>query len=462
MKRASLALLGAAACGAALAFLSLAACGPSSSGAEGRSPASAEARKSLPDSPPVKLLVIGPTLGFLEPCGCAGGQIGGLSRRGTLLDLELARDPSLVVLDAGTLVRGGGVVEKIRGESVALAYGQLPVDAVGLGPFDLAAGVDEAALRAQIHGRPSVLTGVSVPAPIAGSHVAKRVLFLSVIPGDEGSSRPAIPHVREELARHRGSFDVAVAVVYGTRDQARELTRSAPELDVVVVARGSGSPDSKPEAVDGALVFHAGERGRELVRIEGARRNGRFVADRYVVETVLASIPPSPEIEPIVRGYAARLEQEQVVSKLAGTLDAPEGGFAGSDACIGCHTQEHEIWQTTKHAHGVQSLVESKDRPKGHFDPDCLKCHAVGWFNEEGRGYATGYDGNPESPLASIGCESCHGAALKHTKAPLDLKLRPRRDIDCRQCHDSENSPKFDRATFWLKIQHGKGTQPVK
>ncbi|HKD99731.1 MAG TPA: hypothetical protein VKE69_01875, partial [Planctomycetota bacterium] len=131
------------------------------------------ARPTRAEGAPVRLMIFGPTLGFLEPCGCTGGQTGGLSRRKTLLDAATTQDPTLVVLDAGELLRGAGPLERIRGETAASVYRDMKVGAVAVGKNDLAAGETE--LRAQIHGHPSVLTAKGAGEPILRASIVSRV-----------------------------------------------------------------------------------------------------------------------------------------------------------------------------------------------------------------------------------------------------------------------------------------------
>ncbi|HKE00848.1 MAG TPA: cytochrome c family protein, partial [Planctomycetota bacterium] len=216
-----------------------------------------------------------------------------------------------------------------------------------------------------------------------------------------------------------------------------------------------------PEKVGSSVLFHAGERGRDLVRLEGARRGGKFVADRYAIEAVVATIPADPSSEEEIAKYRERLRDDGVVKKAVGALPAPGKGYAppdtgldlvGSEVCSKCHEGAFKVWKESKHSHGIASLVDQKKL--GEFDPECLKCHAVGWFNDEGKGEVGGYDADPKGRLAGVGCESCHGPAGAHVEAPKLVK--PARDVDCRKCHDDDNSPHFDRATYWPKIAHKK------
>ena len=60
-------------------------------------------------------------------------------------------------------------------------------------------------------------------------------------------------------------------------------------------------------------------------------------------------------------------------------------------------------------------------------------------------------------------CENCHGPASKHIAEPDDLTFRNAlkltaeqadRNRLCIRCHDEDNSPKFDFATYWPQVIH--------
>ena len=54
----------------------------------------------------------------------------------------------------------------------------------------------------------------------------------------------------------------------------------------------------------------------------------------------------------------------------------------------------------------------------------------------------------------NVGCESCHGPGEQHSLNPKVRTLFAAKD-QCLQCHDRENSPAFEYATYWSKIVHG-------
>jgi cytochrome c553 len=83
-----------------------------------------------------------------------------------------------------------------------------------------------------------------------------------------------------------------------------------------------------------------------------------------------------------------------------------------------------------------------------------LQCHTVGY------GASDGYVSKQATPaLAAVSCGSCHGRGDYHVKGrsgqAVPGRAAPLRSLDCVTCHDPENSPGFNRDSYWELIKHG-------
>jgi mono/diheme cytochrome c family protein len=170
-----------------------------------------------------------------------------------------------------------------------------------------------------------------------------------------------------------------------------------------------------------------------------------------------------------------------------------------------CHQAEFAVWAKSKHAQAYDALALIASRPTGRqFDGECIICHTVGYE------YQTGYVNEKKTPhLKNVQCESCHGPASLHVAeelenvkkkaraqthqlaAPLSpwkaggtavmpavakmeamaqekdhakreaMLTAPETEIynrvyqTCATCHDIDNDPKFDLATYWPHVAHG-------
>jgi hypothetical protein len=125
-----------------------------------------------------------------------------------------------------------------------------------------------------------------------------------------------------------------------------------------------------------------------------------------------------------------------------------EFALTGNNSCRDCHKAVSQAWDKSRHAHAWKSLEERG----AQVDPDCQRCHATGY------GLPGGFVSARHSPtLVNVGCESCHGPSRGHVREPkIHTSYFAQAGNQCVACHDHENSPKFEFASYWAKIQHGK------
>lgn len=114
------------------------------------------------------------------------------------------------------------------------------------------------------------------------------------------------------------------------------------------------------------------------------------------------------------------------------------GDYLGYTACIDCHSEIVDKWETTKHANAFENLktqgIEKQE------NPGCFRCHVVA-YNEDG-GYID-MELTPE--LKDVQCESCHGPGRIHSETadPEDLIVKADESI-CRKCHTEGQDKDFN------------------
>ena len=147
--------------------------------------------------------------------------------------------------------------------------------------------------------------------------------------------------------------------------------------------------------------------------------------------------------------------------------------YVGSAKCKFCHMVEYNSWSTTKHATALQGLASAADSTTAKFaaalkiklkgksidEAACLKCHVTGLALPGGYPAA---DSTKNVALGMVSCESCHGPASFHTKAPKELKAsmingKPTA-ATCTQCHTPQVSPRFNYVEYAKLGLHAKRT----
>ncbi len=173
----------------------------------------------------------------------------------------------------------------------------------------------------------------------------------------------------------------------------------------------------------------------------------------------------------------------------ASTYTGVEGGNPGVIKCVTCHATSTAAWKTTPHAtmftRAITGQVEVDPfTGKGAYASGCIKCHTTGWEPTTDNGnfgylaHQTNWDSTwfaglpfyggdywipyrdssiyhamPTSmlPVASIGCESCHGPGGSHMGAREKIGVTTDAGV-CMQCHDA---PKKHRlGSYWEASGH--------
>ncbi len=174
----------------------------------------------------------------------------------------------------------------------------------------------------------------------------------------------------------------------------------------------------------------------------------------------------------------------------------PTTAVSGAIPCATCHSANNTGWQTTGHAliytQGIMGQLEVNTYGQGEYSTSCWQCHTTGYntsANNGNFGYlshslgwdTTAFKGLPKAgsfslipngdsaiyknmvtnysplvPLASIGCESCHGPGKDHNGDISKIGLSLDAGV-CQSCHDAP--PRHVSGTYWALSDHA--TMPL-
>jgi hypothetical protein len=461
-----------------------------SSGAE-----SARSSKLLADWPAPRgvLIISGQMDGYLEPCGCTQGQLGGLIRRFDFVQRLKAQNWPVALIDLGSLIkdpgaaRGGFEQAKIKFGIALKAFSTLKYDAIALSAEDLKVGIGEAFAQ-YLNGLgdatkivvANVQPGAGFESKIQASQIisAGQVkLGITAVVDPEAIARLNDPDKAEllgvvqrpddvlgaALAGMEGKSEYQVLMVQGPPELAKRLATAYPGFDVVVSTSQFADPlDREPLMLNGGktMLVTVGRRGKYVGAVG-------FFADaaqkmRYYPVTLDHKYNgPGTEMKKIIEDeYRNMLKGAGVVESFprhdytGGTAGST---FVGAETCRQCHPNTFAKWSTTKHAQAFVAL-EKDPKPNTIFDAECVTCHTTGFE------YTSGWRSEDATPhLKGNQCENCHGPGSKHVSAPENLEYRSPLKVTaeqaiknqvCTRCHDEDNSPKFEFVTFWSQIAH--------
>ncbi len=365
----------------------------------------------------LSIVYTGAVKGELEPCGCsAETDLGGLARRGGFLSSKAGELSPYVLVDAGNFAGSDTPQGRLKVEAMLEALGLMGYDAVAL------------------MGAESALPGEFLLTVIEGSGVP----VLSGSPGYGKSRRVTKDGVEVNISVDPGEHREGMLNVLLTESPVSELTALAG-WDVVVLS--SGEVIEEPVVVDGALVVAGYPKGKRLGTLKlrlGA--DGSVSGFEHAWQLLGRESGEDERVRGVLDDYDAR------VARLLEDEGARQRGmtFMGVSKCAECHQPFADGWRATRHAGAFKSL----ERVGKAADPECLRCHTVG-FGREGGFYSIGT--TPE--LADVQCEACHGPGRKHLEDDYG-PLLPVDEATCLGCHTAETSPRFEYREYLLKIKH--------
>ena len=446
------------------------------------------------------IVVSANTAAYTDPCGCCGGQKGGLPARASYLvdKVESATGDAYVdflLLDCGSFSNNDTETTFIQSRYTARSYGMMGYDAVNIGKNEISMPQERLGQILAEFGRsadttevPVVSANLDVTFPEGSTIIDGRInideyarvrledgqrVFITGVVGmtclrhglaDELGYR--IMNPAERVARVVSIAKRNELVIVLTNGLSEEEVEDLLEIDRIDVIAGV-EPQMVPEEyrktgepLDKILLPEGEDRGRVIGRCEFTRDG----ADSLTINEI--AMDPLPkgmgkhpmivslleEMSAEVTEYHRGLHQEMMNRDLDTVVD-----YVGRTACAECHNEIYQEYMKSKHAFAVTSLVDIGESRNGL----CLPCHTTGFGEVTGFSMVSRTDN-----LDSVGCEQCHGPGEVHIQIMNGAKLtgptrglngfgvRPVTEDVCRRCHMENTDPDFDFSTRIDAIQH--------
>lgn len=443
------------------------------------------------EKPAVAFAVTGQMHGYMEPCGCADPQYGGISRRADLLKQLRDKGWNVVPVDLGGALKRTREQSKLKFQTLRSALIDMKYEAFALGveelrmepawllshrdPDDPAAG--PAFLCANITLFHSPELGVPVPSKIldaGGKKVGLTAVFgtqlikeIGTVNGDEIQIvEPAAP-LRKILAGfEQKSVDIRVLMSHATLSESRDLAKQFPQFDLILCTGPTEDPVSNyHENIGETALVMCGHKGKytaivgwypdaeEPLRTELVKLDGDRFAD-------------PPKMIGHMKYYQSLLKDLKLAETEPAVKHSSGDSFVGAEQCGNCHEKAFAKWKSTGHARGFASIRKGRRGIPRIHDPECLACHVTGWHPQEVFRYESGYLSEVASKnLLGNQCENCHGPGSRHirlieageedeAKKLMRVTRAQARDTLCYTCHDLDNSPHFEFESYWKKIAH--------
>ncbi len=250
----------------------------------------------------------------------------------------------------------------------------------------------------------------------------------------------------------RTKADVVILLSHTGLARAKDIAGEVAGIDFVVVGNHSAF-SADPYEVSGAAFVQPGYKGQYMsdyrlsFNADGVYEGytGKAVAliDTVPSDAVMALALKEHKlaVEGLSKDQAAARARERE-AKAQARQAYVEVCVGVNDSCKRCHQPQYDQWMETAHADAYASLEEAHQST----NPACLRCHVTCHLDLP-------QDGTVGVPtlLRSVQCESCHGMGTDHAR---DGSYGTVTAATCSACHDKENSPEFDYATYAPRVAH--------
>lgn len=417
----------------------------------------------------VTLVFSGAELGYLEPCGCSEGQLGGIARRDSFLQ-QLRADKNIVVPIAnGNLIKDGSAQSEIKADIGFFALADMKYIAYNVGENDLQLGIASLTALSEQNDLPLVsanlyqgtspvftpyfLHTVQLPKGVIKIAIVGFISTNYVIYAENAGVRIQEPNtvLKALIPELTENAEVIVCLFSGTVREALELQNNFPMLDVTVISNENTEGVHSPAVHNHGLV-NTNTKGKSICSVNiYFDINGHPIVEDPQQHLLNEDIPDSQRMVELLALYQQMVADENLTESVSQVQHETVPQFVGSATCKTCHIDAWTSWKATKHSHAYHTLEVA-----GHeTDPDCLTCHTVGF------GFSSGFLSVKETPNhRDVGCENCHGAGSSHVKQQSETSNTNNAgygevtETTCLTCHTTENSPKFDFTHYFPKIVH--------
>jgi len=403
------------------------------------------------------VFLTGNVLGALKPCGCSGGQLGGLDRRPAILDT--VPEQKRLIVNTGSFVRSDGEQDLIKYHIIVEALQQLDYDLVNITGQDIETGRNIGILDS-IESFFNIISShnaadIDAPAKFTKRFSLKgRTVHLTVAAFDPEST--PVEQIEELFVSPAGVPALNILILnHSDPETIDSIARSAPFVDCVICPSESdepaviGNPDKRP------LAFSVGRFGRYIceLKVTAPARIGQPLRLAFKELPVGEDLPKDDSLVKLYEDYQQIVKDRNLLEKHPRFALPDDLEYKGSKSCKSCHGYEYEAWSRKAHAKAYSTL----EKVGSQFDPECVVCHVIGMD------YESGFISRQETGhLINVGCENCHGPGSKHILTAGATELTEPKST-CLDCHTPDHSGDYagNEDVKLKKIQHWREPNAV-
>ena len=384
----------------------------------------------------ITVFLTGNTLGSLKPCGCSGGQLGGLDRRpavfntvpvdkrllidtGSLVETQSDQDTFKFIVIIESLKYLNYNVVNLTKQDIEMAkrYGQLDNSSVG---YISSYETDE-----------QFPTGHQYEYSLNGEKIG--ISVVSFDPLEE-----PIESLGELFSSEPGKKSVNILIINNYSDEIISSISELGIVDCLVCPVKSDEPTIISARGEKPLVCAVGRFGRRIARLVIKNDPTGNIELSFDDIPVIEELKKDSSLVELYKTYQLMVKDANLIGQNPRYTLPDNLKYTGSESCSSpdCHLFQWVVWNENQHSHAYATLEEVGSQ----YDPECILCHVVGYD------YESGFVSAEKTPkLENVGCEYCHGPGSAHNKSPYENKMTPIPDKIklCEQCHTPEHSGDF-------------------
>ncbi len=239
-------------------------------------------RTSVPSQKSLTIFLTTEFKGSIEPCGCTADPLGDLARTARLINDTRAEGKAVLYIDGGsTLFSTANLAKSLIPQETLKSTllrtqmrNNLHVDAIGLGPLDLALGKNIGPRHAVNIGTtagiklapPQIIDAGGLKVGVFGVVSPRAMAPLGITATDpKAAAQMAVTELRANGAQ------LVIGILHMVRGEAVRLAREVPGMDFGLVGRNAPEPDrisDEPISAGNSWLIEPANRGQVVSRLD--------------------------------------------------------------------------------------------------------------------------------------------------------------------------------------------------
>ena len=327
----------------------------------------------------ITVFLTGNLLGSLKPCGCSGGQLGGLNRRPAIFNT--VPDDKRLIIDTGNIVEKQADQDAIKFSIIMEAYKYLKYDIINLSKQDIEMAPPDPALHfISAYGFDrDIVTGNQFDFTINEDNIKITVITFDPEVFD-------IEDIGEVFPENPGQKNINILILNSDDNDIINEIAKIGIVDCLICQIPSDEPMTIDNSDSKTLICSVGRQGKYISKLDIQNITDGNVKLNFSYVAVREEIKEDTFLIELYKIYQDLVKQAGLLEDHSKYSLPDDLYYIGSKACYGAdchgadkdfHQYEYIVWSEPQqesgeqHSHAYQTLVDVGSQ----YDPECIVCH---------------------------------------------------------------------------------------